>query len=128
MAQLDSGYMSCTMASPCHELAWDLVSDSLAELSWHMHVCPSIHSSIHPSIHLSIHLYSYLSLHMYIYIHIHTYIYIYIYTHIFIYIYIYIYTHTYVFLNHLVAQVVFWGKVLNGFEGTVCKLLPEVYD
>eukprot|EP00439_Symbiodinium_sp_Y106_P030010 s5408_g3.t1 len=29
MAQLDSGYMSCTMASPCHELAWALVSDGI---------------------------------------------------------------------------------------------------
>ncbi|CAE7438296.1 unnamed protein product [Symbiodinium natans] len=29
IAQLDSGYMSCTMASPCHELAWELVADSI---------------------------------------------------------------------------------------------------
>jgi len=29
IAQLDTGFMSCTMASPCHEMAWDLVSDSI---------------------------------------------------------------------------------------------------
>lgn len=26
---LDSGYLSCTMASPCHELSWDLVADGI---------------------------------------------------------------------------------------------------
>jgi len=29
MALLDNGFMSCTMASPCHELAWELVADSI---------------------------------------------------------------------------------------------------
>eukprot|EP00747_Dinoflagellata_sp_TGD_P166872 gnl/TRDRNA2_/TRDRNA2_190349_c0_seq1.p1 gnl/TRDRNA2_/TRDRNA2_190349_c0~~gnl/TRDRNA2_/TRDRNA2_190349_c0_seq1.p1 ORF type:complete len:441 (+),score=64.10 gnl/TRDRNA2_/TRDRNA2_190349_c0_seq1:80-1402(+) len=27
--RLDSGYLSCTMASPCHEMAWSMVSDSI---------------------------------------------------------------------------------------------------
>lgn len=27
--KLDSGYMSCTMASPCHELAWELVAEDI---------------------------------------------------------------------------------------------------
>lgn len=27
--RLDTGYMSCTMASPCHELAWNLVADTI---------------------------------------------------------------------------------------------------
>ncbi len=25
---LDTGFMSCTMASPCHELSWQLVAES----------------------------------------------------------------------------------------------------
>jgi len=29
MALLDTGFMSCTMASPCHDLAWELVADSI---------------------------------------------------------------------------------------------------
>eukprot|EP00959_Pyramimonas_sp_CCMP1952_P079085 1653196-Pyramimonas_sp.AAC.1 len=27
--KLDSGYMSCTMASPCHELDWNLVAEDI---------------------------------------------------------------------------------------------------
>jgi len=29
ISKLDTGYLSCTMASPCHELAWDLVAESI---------------------------------------------------------------------------------------------------
>eukprot|EP00933_Yihiella_yeosuensis_P050300 TRINITY_DN48074_c0_g1_i1.p1 TRINITY_DN48074_c0_g1~~TRINITY_DN48074_c0_g1_i1.p1 ORF type:complete len:454 (-),score=96.53 TRINITY_DN48074_c0_g1_i1:484-1845(-) len=29
IAKLDTGYMSCTMASPCHELGWELVADGI---------------------------------------------------------------------------------------------------
>lgn len=29
--QLDTGFMSCTMASPCHELSWQLVADSIPD-------------------------------------------------------------------------------------------------
>ena len=25
---MDTGFLSCTMASPCHELAWELVADT----------------------------------------------------------------------------------------------------
>lgn len=31
IAKLDAGYMSCTVASPCHELAWALVSESIPD-------------------------------------------------------------------------------------------------
>merc|ERR1712070_303608 len=29
--KLDTGYMSCKVASPCFELAWDLVADSIPD-------------------------------------------------------------------------------------------------
>lgn len=29
--KLDTGFLSCTMASPCHELAWHLVADSIPD-------------------------------------------------------------------------------------------------
>lgn len=29
--RLDTGFMSCTMASPCHELSWQLVADSIPD-------------------------------------------------------------------------------------------------
>merc|ERR1712062_63041 len=33
ISSLDSGYMSCTMASPCHELPWEIVADSIPDPS-----------------------------------------------------------------------------------------------
>ncbi|CAJ1332512.1 unnamed protein product [Effrenium voratum] len=31
--ELDTGFLSCTMASPCHELPWELVADSIPDPS-----------------------------------------------------------------------------------------------